>query len=90
MKQRSRSNGRLPFTLPAKIETTPRQRRILTLKSTTWANETIRPSNFRNVVKASIFAAKPLIKLLECSRIISTGNGVLWLAYNRRLDLVGS
>jgi len=90
MKQRSRSNGRLPFTLPAKIETTPRQRRILTLKSTTWANETIRPSNFRNVVNASIFAAKPFIKLLECSRIISTGNGVLWLAHNRRLDLVGS
>ncbi len=88
MKQRSRSNGCLTFTVSAQKQTTPHQRRLLCIAPATRTTETFRPSKFRNIVKASIFAAKPLIKLLERSRIINAGHGLAWLFHNHILHLV--
>jgi hypothetical protein len=88
MKQSSGSDGRLPFTFPAKEKATPHQRRLVSFFSTTGVNEAFRPSKFRNIFKASIFVAKPSIKILECSRIINARNGVPWLFHNHMLHLV--
>ena len=88
MKQSSRSNGRLPFTFSAKEKTTPHQGRFVRLFPTTGANKAIRPSKFRDIFKASIFAAKPFIKVLECCRIINARNGVPWLFHDHVLHLV--
>ncbi len=71
------SNGCLTFTVSAQKQTTPHQRRLLCIAPATGTTETFRPSKFRNIVKASIFAAKPLIKLLERSRIINAGQRCL-------------
>jgi hypothetical protein len=62
--------------LSAKKKTTPHQRWLLRVGSATGATKTFRPSKLSNIVKTSIFVAKPFIKFLECSRIINTGNGV--------------
>ena len=47
-----------------------------------------RLSKFRHILKTSIFAAEPSIKILECSRIINARNGVPWLFHNHMLHLV--
>ncbi len=88
MKQSSRSNGRLPFTFSAKEKTTPHQGRLVSFFCTAGANKALRPSKFRNIFKASIFVAKPFIKVLDCSRIINPRNGVPWLFHDHILHLV--
>jgi len=76
MKQGSSSDRYLPFTFSAEKETTPHQRWLLGTESAIGTSKTFGPAKFRNIVKASTFAAKPFIKLLESSRIINAGNGV--------------
>ncbi len=88
MKQSSSSNGRLPFTFSAKEKTTPHQGRLRGVFPTGRANKASRPSKFRNKFKTSTFAAKPFIKVLECSRIINARNGVPWLFHDHILHLV--
>jgi len=88
MKQSSRTNGRLPLTFSAKEKTTPHQGRFVSFFSTTGANKAFRPSKFRDIFKANIFAAKPFIKVLECSRIINARNRVPWLFHDHILHLV--
>jgi hypothetical protein len=88
MKQRSRSDGRLPFTFSAKKKATLHQRWFVRVYPTTGANKTFRPSKFRNIAKADIFTAKPFIKLLESSRIINAGNGVPWFFHDHILHPV--
>jgi hypothetical protein len=88
MKQRSRSDGRLPFTFSAKEKTTSHQGWLVSPFSTTGTNKAFWPSKFRNIFKASIFAAKPFIKVLERSRIINARNGVPWLFHDHILHLV--
>ena len=88
MKQSSRSNGRLSFTFSAKVKTPSHQGRLVSLFCTAGANKSLRPSKFRNIFKASIFAAKPFIKVLDCSRIINARNGVPGLFHDHILHLV--
>lgn len=88
MKQSSRSNGRLPFTFSAKEKATPHQGRLVSFFGTAGANKALRPAKFRNIFKASIFAAKPAIKILDCSRIINARNGVPGLFHDHILHLV--
>ena len=88
MKQSSRSNGRLPFAFSAKEKTTSHQGRFLRFFTTTRAQEAFRPSEFRNIIKASSFTAKPFLKLLECPRIINARNRVPWLFHDHILHLV--
>ena len=76
------------FTLSAKKKTTPHERRLVRFFSTTGANKAFTPSKFRNKFKASTFAAKPFIKVLECSRIINARNGVPCLFHDHILHLV--
>ena len=88
MKQSSRSDGGLPFTFPAKKKTTPHQGRLDGLFPATGANEALRPSEFCNKFQASMFSAKPLVKILKSSRIINTGNRVSLLFHDHSLHLV--
>jgi len=88
MKQGSRSNGRLPFTFSAKEKATPHQGRFVRFFTTTRANEAFGPSEFRNIFQASVFAAKPFIKVLECSRIINARNRMPWLFHDHILHHV--
>lgn len=74
MKQRSRSNGSLPSTFSAEIETTICQRWFLLSVPTVGTTEVSRPSKLSDIINAGIVAAQPFIKLLECSRIINAGN----------------
>ncbi len=88
MKQSSRRTECLPFTFSAKEKTTPHYGRLVSLFGTARANKALRPSKFSNIFKASIFAAKPFIKVLDCSRIINAQNGVPWLFHDHILHLV--
>ena len=56
-------------------------------RSAVGADKAHRPSKPRDKGKAGILAAKPFIKLLECSRIINTGDGVPLLFHGPILHL---
>jgi hypothetical protein len=88
MKQRSRSNGSLSLTLPAEKEATTCQGGFLSNVPTAGATEAVPPSNFGDIINASIVAAKPFIKLLERSRIINASNRVSWIFHGRTLHHV--
>jgi len=88
MKQGSRSDGGLAFAFSAEKKTTPHQGGLGDLFPTTGANKTVRPSKFRNKFMTRTFGAKPVVKILECSRIINAGNRVPWLFHDHILHLV--
>ena len=88
VKQCSRSYRCLPFTFSAKKKATPHHRGLFRLVSATGATESFWPPKLGNVVEASLFAAKPFIKLLERSRIINAGNRVSLFFHDHMLRYV--
>jgi len=88
VKQRSRSYRCLPFTFSAEEETASHHRGCFRSISATGAAETFWPPKLGNVVEASVFATKPFIKLLECSRIICASNGMYSLFHDHMLHYV--
>src|SRR5271157_953517 len=88
VKQRSRSYRCLPFTFSAKKKAALHLRGFFRSISANGAAESFWPPKFGNVVKASLFAAKPFIKLLECSRIINARNRVSFFFHDHILRYV--
>ncbi len=74
VKQCSSSNGCLPFAFAAQKKTPAHNRRVFFKNSARRATKTLRPPECQNICKASLFGAKPLIKFLECSRIVNVTN----------------
>jgi len=88
MKQSSSGDGRLAFAFPTEEKTTPHQEWLISFFPTTGTSEAFRPSKFRDILKASVFAGKPFIKILKCFRIIYARNRMPWLFYEHMLHLV--
>ena len=76
MKQCSCSNGSLAFALSAQEKASPHQGWIFRCYPAGRAPETFRPSKFSNILEAVVFGAKPVIKFLKRSRVVSPGNRV--------------
>lgn len=76
VEQRPCRHGCLPFTISAQEEASSHQIRLLRTITATVARETTCPSEPCNVTKTCIFATEPIVKLLECSRVIEARNRV--------------
>ena len=79
MKQCPGGNRCLALTFSAQKKSSSHDRRIFFKKSTRRASKTLRPPEFRNIVKAGLFSAKPFIKFLERSRIVTATDRIIVL-----------
>ena len=76
VEQRPCRYGCLPFTISAQEEAPAHHIRLLGTITATRARETPCPPQLCDVIKTCLFAIEPVIKLLECSRVIEARNGV--------------
>jgi len=74
VEQCSCGNKSFTFALSAQEKASFHQRWILRCYPAGRAPETFRPSKFSDILEAVIFAAKPVIKFLKRSRVVSPGN----------------
>ena len=84
--------GRVPWAFDIhfydQVNSTPCQGRVLWMEATIGTDKPIRPSEFPDVFKASIFIRKPFVELLKCGWIVESAYGFYWLSHTRTLHIV--